>query len=336
MLGTVWSSGPLLLPSGPSHGPAWTLLAHSDVLCALSAHRQVVAVEEVGGGGVVLISLSLPLCVGKAGRERASEEDTAMSLCEARTPGEMFCTVGVFLGMSSTCAGAAGWCVKCTPPGRQLGRCDVRPHTWDVCVGGVEMLGGSAISGSLFKCLTAITARWLSKPLCLVSTQLALCIKSRYDIKPPLYDTAVLFLPEPSVCLSPSTATFNGQYQILMMSDGRQKWRKRKEVSWEELISLFCPSAPSSPPLPSAFLLALLNPPPPPSISALSPPASSRLPPSLPPSSCHLPSKSVAVSSAPPPPPPPPLPPLQAPLVDAALWITAVWPSGSSPAMLDA
>lgn len=44
-----------------------------------------------------------------------------------------------------------------------------------------------------------------------------------------------------------------------------------------------------------------------------------------------------------PPSPPHPLqicrslfPPLQAPLVDAALWITAAWPSGSSPAMLDA
>ena len=55
------------------------------------------------------------------------EQEIAEGLCEAPTPGEMFCTVGVFLRMSSTCVGAVGRCVKCTPPGRQLGRCDVGP-----------------------------------------------------------------------------------------------------------------------------------------------------------------------------------------------------------------
>lgn len=60
-----------------------------------SAYHWVVAVERVGVGGVVLISLCL--CVLVCERQRESEQEIAMGLCEARMPGEMFCTVGVFL-----------------------------------------------------------------------------------------------------------------------------------------------------------------------------------------------------------------------------------------------
>lgn len=39
-------------------------------------------------------------------KDREREQETVKGLCEARMPGEMFCTVGVFLRMSSTCVGA--------------------------------------------------------------------------------------------------------------------------------------------------------------------------------------------------------------------------------------
>lgn len=79
------------------------------------------------GGCVCDFSLSVCVSVRKSEREHGGEQEIVKVLCEARTPGEMFCAVGVFLRMSSTCFGAVGWCVKCTPPGRQLGRCDVGP-----------------------------------------------------------------------------------------------------------------------------------------------------------------------------------------------------------------
>lgn len=75
-----------------------------------SGYHQVVAVEKVGVWGVCVCDFSLSVCVSvrKSEREHGGEQEIVKVLCEARTPGEMFCAVGVFLRMSSTCFGAVG------------------------------------------------------------------------------------------------------------------------------------------------------------------------------------------------------------------------------------
>lgn len=122
-------------PAAPWVVSWWCMVAPgTQRACTLgfSGYHQVVAVEKVGvcvcvWGGVCDFSLSVCVSVRKSEREHGGEQEIVKVLCEARMPGEMFCAVGVFLRMSSTCFGAVGWCVKCTPPGRQLGRCDVGP-----------------------------------------------------------------------------------------------------------------------------------------------------------------------------------------------------------------
>lgn len=80
--------------------------------------------EKVGVGGVVLIRLCLCVLACERQGERDGGRKIAKALC---VMWEMFCNVGVFLRMSSTCIEAMGRRVKCTPTGRELGRCDVGP-----------------------------------------------------------------------------------------------------------------------------------------------------------------------------------------------------------------
>lgn len=136
------------------------------------------------------------------------------------------------------------------------------------------ILGGSAISGSLFKCLTAIAAELLHAwtTVSCINMAHSAYIKSQgtvflaHNVKPLLFKYCSTYTPPPPyiMCLN-SAAKFNGRHQILMTSDGQQKWTKGKKISlcWKELIFLSSFSFfvlllllyLSSPPLPSAFLL---------------------------------------------------------------------------------
>lgn len=70
-----------------------------------SAYHQIVAVENVGVGGALDLSLSVG---GRETRGRKTANKRCEHLCEALTPWEMFCAVGDFLRMSNTCAEAVG------------------------------------------------------------------------------------------------------------------------------------------------------------------------------------------------------------------------------------
>lgn len=98
--------------------------------------------------------LCLPLRVSMWKTEE--EREVAEGLCEAPLPGEMFCAVGSFLSLSSTCVWARRWGWSCSPPGRKRWG----GVMWEPYVGRVRWCGrmpdGCAISGHAFKWLIAI------------------------------------------------------------------------------------------------------------------------------------------------------------------------------------